>query len=117
MIRKAWLVVAALVISPACAIPPSSGPMARWSPSQERTARDSSGRCDYGLEGAVGVGTAVAVIGLVRGRPAEQLAYMVPISAGLGWLWGRFLMPERPRCRATAEPESRDTTQTRERGA
>jgi hypothetical protein len=77
----------------------------------QASAQDSVRRCDYGLEGALGVGAAVAVLKTLRGDPAEQLVYMVPISAGLGWLWGRFLMPPRPRCQLPEEdPERADST-------
>ena len=108
--RKAPLILMILLVIAACAIPTRATPTAPLAASHEVTARDSAGRCDYGLEGAVGVGAAVAVLRIVRGYPAEQLAYVVPISAGLGWLWGRFLMPSRPPCRVTGDSQTADTT-------
>jgi hypothetical protein len=108
--RKVPLILVILLVTAACAIPTRAAPTARLVATHEETARDSTGRCDYGLEGAVGMGAAVAVLRIVRGYPAEQLAYVVPISAGLGWLWGRFLMPPRARCRVTAGSETADTT-------
>jgi hypothetical protein len=69
-------------------------------------ARDSSGRCHYDVEGAIAFAAATTVLRIAEDRPMEDLAYMIPISAGAGWLWGRFLMPQRPRCRSSVTPPS-----------
>ncbi len=66
--------------------------------------RDSSGRCHYDLEGAIAFAAATTVLRIVEDRPMEDLAYMIPISAGAGWLWGRFIMPQRARCRSSLTP-------------
>jgi hypothetical protein len=111
MLHRAPMILMLLLVSAACAIPATSSRIAPKTGSYEKTVGDSTGRCDYGLEGASALGAAAGVLGIIRGSPAEQLAYMVPISAGLGWLWGRFLMPVRPRCRVPSGHENADTTQ------
>jgi hypothetical protein len=108
MFRVAPLIVMLTLLSTGCAVATTHERAARWVVS-DRAARDSMGRCDYAVEGALGLPAGVTVLTLVRGHPAEQLAFTVPISAGLGWLWGRFLMPPRPRCRRS-DSEKPDTT-------
>ncbi len=66
---------------------------------EARIVTDSTRRCDYAVDGALGLGAAVAALGIAQGRAAEQLAYTVPVGLGLGWLWGRLLMPRRSHCR------------------
>lgn len=105
LVFRAALLIASLgTVSGACALAVAPGPAAHWS-LPNKTAEDSTGRCDYALEGALGLGAGVVILSIIRDRPAEQLAVMVPIGAGLGWLWGRYLMPRRPQCR----PPSQDT--------
>lgn len=85
-------------------------------------SRDSTGRCDYGLEGAIGLATVTAVLGIVENGFTDDLAYMIPLSAGAGWLWGRFVMPPRSRCGSPrtgpggAEPADTATAQMPEQG-
>jgi hypothetical protein len=95
------------LLSVHCA-PPLAHDRAALSSSLQPTTKESS-RCDYALEGALGLGGAVALIGIMRDRPAEQLAYMVPVGLGLGWLWGRLLMPRRSHCRALAGTATQDS--------
>lgn len=102
----------------ACAVPqPSSVVFERELRSQAWIeGQDSTGRCDYGWEGALGLAAATAGLGIVNDRPTDQLAYMIPISAGVGWLWGRFMMPQRSRCRLPhKDPESADTAASAQR--
>lgn len=118
MLRTAPLIVMLGLVSEACAFSRPPSQMAHWSQLTE-TEKDSTGRCDYALEGALGLGAGVAVLSIIKGRPAEQLAVLVPIGAGLGWLWGRYLMPPRARCRpsgkGTGDPDS--TPAPRDSGA
>jgi hypothetical protein len=85
--RTVPLIVMLGVVSEACAFPVAPSQAAHWSLLSE-AARDSTGRCDYGLEGALGLGAGVAVLSIIRDRPSEQLAVMVPIGAGLGMALG-----------------------------
>ena len=102
MFRVVPLIVLLFLPITGCALSSTQNRAAGWVNATNGAAPDSTGRCDYALEGAVALGGGVAVLKILQGDPVEQLAYMVPISAGLGWLWGRFLMPPRPRCRQPA---------------
>ena len=110
MVRLAPLSLMLFLLSTGCAVSATNDMAAPSVTATHGAAPGSRGRCDYGLEGAVALGAGVAVLKILQGDPAEQLIYMVPISAGVGWLSGRFLMPPRPRCRVPATtPESSDT--------
>ena len=120
MFRVAPPIAMLFLLSTGCALSATNDMMARKVIAIHGAAPDSTGRCDYGLEGALALGAGVTVLKILQGDPAEQLSYIIPISAGVGWLSGRFLMPPRPRCRVRATtPENADSlpAKTPESGA